>query len=195
MKRMVVLLTVALVLVFAVSAMAESTVVSTEEATETVKTKSPKIEDMTSVDDGGSSDSSSSSSSSSSTSSSTTTRTTTTVAADPDATLNDDVSKYANNPAAIIADYGIDTFKEPVIFESVTTVGTNTDSLTISQQSLTEDDEVAVFVVYRLNGKLMRVRLDKFHWENGKIVCEIPANVAREIEGKQIRIDVIGEAK
>ena len=191
MKRMVVLLTVALVLVFAVSAMAESTVVSTEEATETVKTKSPKIEDMTSVDDGGSSDSSSSSSSSSST----TTRTTTTVAADPDATLNDDVSKYANNPAAIMADYGIDTFKEPVIFESVTTVGTNTDSLTISQQSLTEDDEVAVFVVYRLNGKLMRVRLDKFHWENGKIVCEIPANVAREIEGKQIRIDVIGEAK
>ena len=191
MKRMVVLLTVALVLVFAVSAMAESTVVSTEEATETVKTKSPKIEDKTSVDDGGSSDSSSSSS----TSSSTTTRTTTTVAADPDATLNDDVSKYANNPAAIMADYGIDTFKEPVIFESVTTVGTNTDSLTISQQSLTEDDEVAVFVVYRLNGKLMRVRLDKFHWENGKIVCEIPANVAREIEGKQIRIDVIGEAK
>ena len=94
-----------------------------------------------------------------------------------------------------MADYGIDTFKEPVIFESVTTVGTNTKSLTISQQSLTEDDEVAVFVVYRLNGKLMRVRLDKFHWENGKIVCEIPANVAREIEGKQIRIDVIGEAK
>lgn len=191
MKRLVVLLAVALVLVFAVSAMAESTVVSTEEATETVKTKSPKLEDKTSVDDGGSSDSSSSSS----TSSSTTTRTTTTVAADPDATLNDDVSKYANNPAAIMADYGIDTFKEPVIFESVTTVGTNTDSLTISQQSLTEDDEVAVFVVYRLNGKLMRVRLDKFHWENGKIVCEIPANVAREIEGKQIRIDVIGEAK
>lgn len=191
MKRLVVLLAVALVLVFAVSAMAESTVVSTEEATETVKTKSPKLEDKTSVDDGGSSDSSSSSSSSSST----TTRTTTTVAADPDATLNDDVSKYANNPAAIMADYGIDTFKEPVIFESVTTVGTNTDSLTISQQSLTEDDEVAVFVVYRLNGKLMRVRLDKFHWENGKIVCEIPANVAREIEGKQIRIDVIGEAK
>lgn len=191
MKKLVVLLTVALVLVFAVSAMAESTVVSTEEATETVKTKSPKLEDKTSVDDGGSSDSSSSSS----TSSSTTTRTTTTVAADPDATLNDDVSKYANNPAAIMADYGIDTFKEPVIFESVTTVGTNTDSLTISQQSLTEDDEVAVFVVYRLNGKLMRVRLDKFHWENGKIVCEIPANVAREIEGKQIRIDVIGEAK
>ena len=191
MKRMVVLLTVALVLVFAVSAMAESTVVSTEEATETVKTKSPKIEDMTSVDDGGSSDSSSSSSSSSST----TTRTTTTVAADPDATLNDDVSKYANNPAAIMADYGIDTFKEPVIFESVTTVGTNTKSLTISQQSLTEKDEVAVFVVYRLNGKLMRVRLNNFHWENGKIVCEIPANVAREIEGKQIRIDVIGEAK
>lgn len=191
MKRMVVLLTVALVLVFAVSAMAESTVVSTEEATETVKTKSPKLEDKTSVDDGGSSDSSSSSS----TSSSTTTRTTTTVAADPDATLNDDVSKYANNPAAIMADYGIDTFKEPVIFESVTTVGTNTKSLTISQQSLTEKDEVAVFVVYRLNGKLMRVRLDKFHWENGKIVCEIPANVAREIEGKQIRIDVIGEAK
>ena len=195
MKKLVVLLTVALVLVFAVSAMAESKVVSTEEATETVKTESPKIEDMTSVDDGGSSDSSSSSSSSSSTSSSTTTRTTTTVAADPDATLNDDVSKYANNPAAIMADYGIDTFKEPVIFESVTTVGTNTDSLTISQQSLTEDDEVAVFVVYRLNGKLMRVRLNNFHWENGKIVCEIPANVAREIDGKQIRIDVIGEAK
>ena len=190
MKRLVVLLAVALVLVFAVSAMAESTVVSTEEATETVKTKSPKIEDKTSVDDGGSSDSSSSSS----TSSSTTTRPTTTVAADPDATLNDDVSKYANNPAAIIADYGIDTFKEPVIFESVTTVGTNTDSLNISQQSLTEDDEVAVFVVYRLNGKLMRVQL-KTRWENGKLVCEIPANVAREIEGKQIRIDVIGEAK
>ena len=191
MKRMVVLLTVALVLVFAVSAMAESTVVSTEEATETVKTESPKIEDKTSVDDGGSSDSSSSSS----TSSSTTTRTTTTtVAADPDATLNDDVSKYANNPAAIMADYGIDTFKEPVIFESVTTVGTNTDSLTISQQSRTEDDEVAVFVVYRLNGKLVRVQLNT-RWENGKLVCEIPANVAREIEGKQIRIDLIGEAK
>ncbi|MBO5533934.1 MAG: hypothetical protein J6B53_00835 [Clostridia bacterium] len=191
MKRLVVLLAVALVLVFAVSALAESTVVPTEEATETVKTESPKIEDMTSVDDGGSSDSSSSSSSSSST----TTRTTTTVAADPDATLNDDVSKYANNPKAIIADYGIDTFKEPVIFESVTTVGTNTNSLTISQQSLTEEDEVAVFVVYRLNGKLKRVQLNKFHWENGKIVCEVPANVAREIEGKQIRIDVIGEAK
>ena len=189
MKRMVVLLTVALVLVFAVSAMAESTVVPTEEDTEKVKTESPKIDDKTSVDDGGSSDSSDNSSTT------TRTTTTTTVAANPDATLNDDVSKYANNPAAIMADYGIDTFKEPVIFESVTTVGTNTKSLTISQQSLTEKDEVAVFVVYRLNGKLMRVRLNNFHWENGKIVCEIPANVAREIEGKQIRIDVIGEAK
>lgn len=185
MKRLVVLLTVALVLVFAVSAMAESTVVSTEEATETVKTESPKIDDKTSVDDGGSSDSSSSSS------------TTTTVVAktDPDAVLNDDVSKYANNPAAIIADYGITTFTTPVIYESVTTIGSKTGTLTITQQSLKEGEEVAVFVVYRLNGKLKRVQLNKFHWENGKIVCDIPANVAREIEGKQIRIDVIGEAK
>jgi hypothetical protein len=109
--------------------------------------------------------------------------------------LNDDVSKYANNPKAIIADYGIDTFKEPVIYESVTTVGTNTNSLTISQKSLTEDDEIAVYIVYRLNGKLKRVRIDEFHWENGKIVCEIPANIAREIDGKQTRIDLISEAK
>ena len=180
MKKLVVLLTVALVLVFTVSALAEST----PEPSPTPAPQSKTIDDQTGVDDGGND--------SKSTRKATTT---TTVAADPDATLNDDVSKYANNPKAIIADYGIDTFKEPVIFESVTTVGTNTKSLTISQKSLTENDEVAVFVVYRLNGKLMRVRLNKFHWENGKIVCEIPANIAREIDGKQIRIDVIGEAK
>jgi len=179
MKRLVVLLAVALVLVFAVSAMAEQVT-----PTPTPAPQSKTIDDETGVDDGGDDSKSTR-----------TTTTTTTVAADPDATLNDDVSKYANNPAAIIADYGIDTFKEPVIFESVTTVGTNTKSLTISQKSLTEDDEVAVFVVYRLNGKLKRVRLNEFHWENGKIVCEIPANIAREIDGKQIRIDVIGEAK
>jgi uncharacterized membrane protein len=193
MKRLVILLTVALVLVFAVSAMAESTVVSTEEATKTVKTESPKIDDKTSVDDGGSSDSSSSSSSSSSTTTTTTT-TTRTVAADPDAVLNDDVSKYANKPAAIIADYGITTFTTPVIYESVTTIGSKTGTLTITQQSLKEGEEVAVFAVYRLNGKLVRVQL-KTRWENGKLVCEIPANVAREIDGKQIRLDVIGEAK
>ena len=178
MKRLVVFLTVALVLVFTVSALAESTPAPSP----TPAPQSKTIDDQTGVDDGGNDSKS-------------TRTTTTTVAADPDATLNDDVSKYANNPKAIIADYGIDTFKEPVIYESVTTVGKNTDSLTISQKSLTENDEIAVFVVYRLNGKLMRVRLNKFHWENGKIVCEIPANIAREIDGKQIRIDVIGEAK
>ena len=158
MKRLVVLLTVALVLVFTVSALAAS---------------SPTIGAKTGVN----------------------TTTTTTVAADPDATLNDDVSKYANNPKAIIADYGIDTFKEPVIYESVTTVGKNTDSLTISQKSLTEDDEIAVYVVYRFNGKLKRVRIYNFHWENGKIVVEIPANIVREIDGKPYRIDLISEAK
>lgn len=188
MKKLVVLLTVALVLVFAVSAMAESTVVPTEEDTEKVKTESPKIEDKTSVDDGGSSDSSDNSSTT------TRTTTTTTVAANPDATLNDDVSKYANNPAAIIADYGITTFTTPVIYESVTTIGSKTGTLTINQQSLKEGEEVAVFAVYRLNGKLVRVQL-KTRWENGKLVCEIPANVASEIDGKQIRLDVIGEAK
>ena len=172
MKRLVVLLAVALVLVFAVSAMAEQVT-----PTPTPAPQSKTIDDETGVDDSKS------------------TRTTTTVAADPDALLNDDVSKYANNPKAIIADYGIDTFKEPVIYESVTTVGKNTDSLTISQKSLTEDDEIAVFIVYRLNGKLKRVRLDNFHWENGKIVCGIPADIAREIDGKQIRIDLISEAK
>ena len=187
MKRLVVILTVALVFVFAVSAMAESTVVSTEEATETVKTESPKIDDKTSVDDGGSSDSSSSSST-------TTTKTTVVAQTDPDAVLNDDVSKYANNPAAIIADYGITTFTTPVIYESVTTIGSKTGTLTITQQSLKEGEEVAVFAVYRLNGKLVRVQL-KTRWENGKLVCEIPANVASEIDGKQIRLDVIGEAK
>ena len=191
MKRLVVLLTVALVLVFAVSAMAESTVVSTEEATENVKTESPKIDDKTSVDDGGSSDSSSSSSSSSST---TTTKTTVVAQTDPDAVLNDDVSKYANNPAAIIADYGITTFTTPVIYESVTTIGSKTGTLTINQQSLKEGEEVAVFAVYRLNGKLVRVQLIT-KWVNGKLVCEIPDNVASEIDGKQIRLDVIGEAK
>ena len=183
MKKLVVLLTVALVLVFTVSALAETTPAPSSSPAPQSKT----IDDQTGVDGGSGDDDSSNTRR--------TTTTTTTVAADPDATLNDDVSKYANNPAAIIADYGITTFKEPVIFESVTTVGTNTKSLTISQQSLTEKDEVAVFVVYRLNGKLMRVRLNKFHWENGKIVCEVPANIAREIDGKQIRIDVIGEAK
>lgn len=180
MKRLVVLLAVALVLVFAVSALAETS----PEPSPTPAPQSKTIDDQTGVNDGGNDDSSN-----------TRTTTTTTVAADPDATLNDDVSKYANNPAAIIADYGIDTFKEPVIYESVTTVGTNTDTLIISQQSLTEKDGVAVFVVYRLNGKLKRVRINKYHWENGKIVCEIPANIAREIDGKQIRIDVISEAK
>jgi len=178
MKKLVVLLTVALVLVFTVSALAVTT-----EPTPTPKPQSKTVDDQTGVDDGGNDDSSN-----------TRRTTTTTVAADPDATLNDDVSKYANNPAAIIADYGITTFKEPVIFESVTTVGTNTKSLTVSQKSLTENDEVAVFVVYRLNGKLVRVQL-KTRWEKGKLVCEIPANVAREIDGKQIRLDVIGEAK
>ena len=181
MKRLVVLLAVALVLVFAVSALAEMS----PDPSPTPAPQSKTVDDQTGVDEGGNDDSSNTR---------TTTTTTTTVAVDPDATLNDDVSKYANNPAAIMADYGIDTFKEPVIFESVTTVGTNTGSLTVSQQSLTEDDEVAVFVVYRLNGKLVRVQL-KTRWENGKLICEIPANVASEIDGKQIRIDVIGEAK
>ena len=181
MKRLAVLLAVALVLVFAVSALAETS----PDPSPTPAPQSKTVDDQTGVDDGGNDDSSNTR---------TTTTTTTTVAADPDATLNDDVSKYANNPAAIMADYGIDTFKEPVIFESVTTVGTNTGSLTISQQSLTEDDEVAVFVVYRLNGKLVRVQL-KTRWENGKLICEIPDEVASEIDGKQIRIDVIGEAK
>lgn len=180
MKRLVVLLAVALVLVFAVSALAETS----PEPSPTPAPQSKTIDDQTGVDDGGDNSKSTR-----------TATTTTTVAADPDATLNDDVSKYTNNPEAIIADYSIDTFKEPVIYESVTIVGTNTDSLTISQQSLTEEDEIAVFVVYRLNGKLKRVRINKYHWENGKIVCEIPANIAREIDGKQTRIDVISEAK
>jgi hypothetical protein len=179
MKRLVVFLAVALVLVFAVSALAEMT----PEPSPTPAPQSKTIDDETGVDDGGDD------------SRSTRTTTTTTVAADPDATLNDDVSKYTNNPKAIIADYGIDTFKEPVIYESVTTVGTNTDSLTISQKSLTEDDEIAVYIVYRLNGKIKRVRIYDFHWENGKIVVKIPANIALEIIGKQFRIDVISEAK
>lgn len=178
MKRLVVLLAVALVLVFAVSALAEMT----PEPSPTPAPQSKTIDDETGVDDGGDDSRS-------------TRTTTTTVAADPDALLNDDVSKYANNPKAIIADYGIDTFKEPVIYESVIIDGTNTDSLTISQKSLTEDDEIAVYIVYRLNGKIKRVRIYEFHWENGKIVVKIPANIALEIIGKQFRIDVISEAK
>ncbi|MBQ9007876.1 MAG: hypothetical protein IJ088_00915 [Clostridia bacterium] len=175
MKRLVLLLAFALVFVFAVSVMAEG-----GEPTPTPVPESRRADDNTDADDG--SDDSSY-------------KNVTGVVNDSDAVLDEDVSKYANNPTAINADYALNgEFTEPVIYESIRKVATASDTVTITMASLDENDEFAVFVVYKLNGKIVRKRLNA-KWVNGKLVCDIPSNVAGEIAGKQVRFDVIGEKK